>query len=142
MKNYYDQKKEFIIVVLRIATLEEKKAMYFNKTQPSSPKFKEKVTTSHVDNDPFLNYVAKIEEIDKELELLYAEADMLEKYLGKMEDNLRGMKGTLEKVFVARYIDGLDVRKIAQKLNYSESHIYTLLKQVQKIVKNNNNMEI
>lgn len=134
MKNYYDQQMELTTVLFRIATLNEKKALYFSKTQPSSPKFGEKVSSSHTNSEPFLIYAQKIEEIDKELEELKEEASILEKYIKKMESSLRDMKGILEKVFVDRFIDGMDVKRIARKYNYSESNIYELIRKIKEIV--------
>ena len=135
MKNYYDQQMELNTVLFRIATLNEKKAVYFNKTQPTSPKFSEKVASSHTDNNAFLQYVEKIEKIDEEIEELKQEKEILEKYLKKMEESLRSMRGILEKIFVSKYIDGLDVKRIAIKFSYSESHIYRLLTTIHQIIK-------
>lgn len=135
MKNYYDQQMELATVLFRIATLQEKKSLYFDRTQPSSPKFGEKVSSSHKKSEPFLEYTAKVEDIEKELDELQKEKEILEKYLKKMEESLRKMKGILEKIFVAKYIDGLDVRKIATKYSYSESHIYRLLTTIHQIIK-------
>lgn len=135
MKNYYDQQTELNIVNLRIAALNDKKKLYFDRTQPSSPKFGEKVSSSHKKSEPFLDYTVKVEEIDRELDELEKEKQILEKYLKMMEQSLRKMKGILEKIFVAKYIDGLDVRKIAIKYSYSESHIYRLLTTIHQIIK-------
>lgn len=135
MKNYYDQQMELNIVLFRIESLNEKKSIYFNRTQPSSPKFGEKVSSSHKKSEPFLDYTANIEDINREIDDLLKEKEILEKYLKKMESSLRSMKGILEKIFVAKYIDGLDVRKIAIKYNYSESHIYRLLTTIHQIIK-------
>ena len=135
MKNYYDQQMELTVVLFRIETLKEKKAVYFSETQPSSPKYGEKVSSSHKPNEPFLTYSSKTEAIDLELDSLYKEKAILEKYLKKMEESLRKMKGILEKIFVAKYIDGLDVRRIAMKYSYSESHIYRLLTTIHQIIK-------
>jgi len=135
LKNYYDQQMELNVVLFRISTLNEKKAMYFDRTQPSSPKFGEKVSSSHKLSEPFLEYTEKVENINQEIEDLYKEKEILEKYLKMMEDSLRQMKGILEKIFVAKYIDGLDVRKIAIKYSYSESHIYRLLTTIHQIIK-------
>lgn len=136
MKNYYDQQMELATVLFRIATLQEKKALYFNRTQPSSPKFGEKVDSSHVNSEPFLVYAQKVEDIDKELEVLKKEADILEKYVKKMESSLRDMKGILERIFVDRFIDNMEVKQIAKRYNYSESHIYELIRDIKKIVQN------
>ena len=126
---------ELNTVLFRIATLNEKKVVYFNKTQPTSPKFSEKVASSHTDNNVFLQYVEKIEKIDEEIEELKKEKEILEKYLKKMEESLRSMRGILEKIFVSKYIDGLDVKRIAIKFSYSESHIYRLLTTIHQIIK-------
>lgn len=135
MKNYYDQKMELASVLFRIATLNEKKAYYFSLTQPRSPKYGEKVSASHVNNEPYLEYTSKIEEIDRELEQLFKEIDILENYLQKMDDSLRQMKGIEAKLFVSKFIDGLDVKSMARKYNYSESHIYRLLNKINKKIK-------
>ena len=141
MKNYYDQQMELATVLFRIATLQEKKSLYFDRTQPSSPKFGEKVSSSHKDSEPFLVYTQKIEDIDKELEELYEEATILEKYLKKMEDSLRKMKGILERIFVAKYIDGLNVKKLCIKFNYSKTQIYRYLQIIHSIVKDGKKWE-
>lgn len=136
LKNYYDQQMELNITLMRIETLNEKKAIYFRNTLPKSGKIKEVIVdSSRVINDTFLEYNIKTEEIDKELDNLYKEKEILEKYLKKMEDSLRTMKGILERIFVAKYIDGLDVKRISLKFNYSESHIYRLLSTIHQIIK-------
>lgn len=140
MKNYYDQQMELATTLFRIATLNEEKAYYQSKAEYSSPEFKERVSSSIKKDDPFSKYADKIIKIDDELETLYKEAEILEKYLEKMEKSLRSMKGTLERIFVDRYIDGLEVRKLAIKYNYSESNIYELLRKIRDIIKNNESL--
>ena len=135
MKNYYDQQQELELAISRLNTLKEKKQLYFEETQPKSKKINGvMVQSSIVNHDKFLEYTSKIETIDEDIEILEKEIKMLEKYLKKMEYNLRHMKGALEKIFVDRYIDGLDVRRIAKKNCYSESNIYELLRKIRKII--------
>lgn len=109
--------------------------MYFNATQPKTASIKETVVLSSHNSDAFNEYVCKIESIDKEIDILKQEINVLEKYLKKMENSLRRMKGSLEKIFVAKYIDGLSVNKIAIKVNYSESHVYRQLSIINQIIK-------
>lgn len=135
MKNYYDQQMELMAATYRLEALKEKKALYFNETQPKASKIKDvMVDSSRIIEDTFLKYTEKTEEIDKEMELVKEEIEILKKYLKKIEESLRKMKGQLEKIFVAKYIDGLDVRKIAIKFSYSESHIYRLLSTIHQII--------
>lgn len=135
MKNYYDQQLELELAKNRLATLKEKKKLYFEETQPKSKKINGvMVQSSIVDNNKFLEYTAKIEYLDDEIEVLENEIRILENHLIRMECNLKTMKGILEKVFVDRYINGLSIKKIAQKYSYSESNIYELLKKIRKIL--------
>lgn len=135
MKNYYDQQLELELAKNRLATLKEKKELYFEETQPKSKKINGvMVQSSIVDNNKFLEYTAKIEYLDDEIDVLENEIRILENHLIRMECNLKTMKGILEKVFVDRYINGLSIKKIAKKYNYSESNIYELLKKIRKIL--------
>ena len=135
MKNYYDQQLELELAKNRLATLKEKKELYFEETQPKSKKINGvMVQSSIVDNNKFLEYTAKIEYLDDEIDVLENEIRILENHLIRMECNLKTMKGILEKVFVDRYINGLSIKKIAQKYSYSESNIYELLKKIRKIL--------
>lgn len=135
MKNYYDQQQELEVAKNRLTTLKEKKRLYFEETQPKSKKINGvMVQSSIVDNNKFLEYTAKIEYLDDEIDVLENEIRILENHLIRMECNLKTMKGILEKVFVDRYINGLSIKKIAKKYNYSESNIYELLKKIRKIL--------
>jgi hypothetical protein len=136
MKNYYDQQKELEIAKARLQTLKEQKKMYFEKTQPKSKKIDgEMVTSSKVANNVFLDYVDRTERIDIQIDIIKKEIALLECYLKKMEYNLRSMKGILERVFVARYIDGLSVNQISDKVNYSSVQVYRYLRTIKKIIK-------
>lgn len=135
MKNYYDQQQELEIAKERLQTLKEKKLMYFNETQPKSKKINGVMVKSSGHADKFTDYAARIETIDIEIDLLENEVKILNDYIKKMEYKLRTMKGTLEKVFVNKYIDNISVNEIAKKLNYSPVQIYRFLKKINKILK-------
>ena len=73
MKNYYDQQLELELAKNRLATLKEKKELYFEETQPKSKKINGvMVQSSIVDNNKFLEYTAKIEYLDDEIDVLDA----------------------------------------------------------------------
>jgi len=136
MKNYYDQQQELEVAINRLNTLKEKKQIYFEETQPKSKKINGvMVQSSIVNHDKFLEYTSKIESIDKDIEILEKEISMLENYLKKMEHSLRHMKGALEKVFVARYIDGLKANEITTRVNYSIAQVYRYLSTIHQILK-------
>lgn len=137
IKNYYDQQQELSIAKYRLNTLEGKKKIYFNATQPKAVVVKETVVLSTVHADMMTEYTAKIEDIDKKIAILTQEIVLLEQNLSKMEECIRNIKGSLETVFVAKYIDGLKVKQIAKKTDYSESHVYKILSDIREIIKDN-----
>ena len=136
MKNYYDQQKDLEIAKARLQTLKEKKKLYFENTQPKSKRLdKVRVTSSKVADNTFINYADIVTPIDNEIDFLKKEIALIERYLKQMEQSLRSMKGNLEKIFVAKYIDGLDVNQICEKINYSPTQVYRYLRTIKKIVK-------
>ena len=134
MKNYYDQKQELKLTELRCKSLEERKRVYFEKTQPKATVIKDAVVMVEPHQDVFLEYAHKVKEIDDELEVLYKEIKVYKDNLKKMEEVLRTMKSKHFKIFVDIYIDGKTVRETATKESYSESHIYTLLDEIKKMI--------
>ena len=134
MKNYYDQQRELQIAKARKETLEYKRSLYFYRTQPKATVIKDTVVMVEPHNDVYLEYLSKVEKIDRQLKEGNEEISILEENLNKMTEELRCMKSKLAKVFVDVYIDGLTVKQTAIKENYSESHIYTLLDGIKKII--------
>lgn len=142
MKNYYDQQQELEVARNRLRSLKEKKQIYFEETQPKSKKINGvMVQSSMINHDKFLEYTSKIESIEDDIEVLEKEIRMLEEYLRKMEYNLRHMKGALEKIFVAKYIDGLSVNQITIKVNYSKTAVYRYLSTIHQIIKDGKKWE-
>lgn len=135
MKNYYDQLNELKVAQSRLKSLKEKKKMYFNMTQPKSAVYFPDTKSTNLNNNAFLNYLCKTENIDNEIIILNKEIKILSKYLKAMENSLRNMNGSLEKVFVLRYIDELSINQICKKLHYSRSQIYRKLSTIRKILK-------
>lgn len=135
IKNYYDQMLELKIAKDRLQTLQEKREMYFQATQPGAAKINSDIKAMQTANNAILDYVTKVAKVDKEIEELTKEIEVLEYYLKCMEESLRKMRGTMEKIFVAKYIDGLSVRQICYKTNYSQSHIYRYLSYIEKIIR-------
>lgn len=80
--------------------------------------------------------MANIEGIDKEIDQLQEEIEIDNQYLIRMEYHLRQMRGTIERVFVYRYLDGLPIHKICEKLNCSRAHVYRQLSNIEKILRN------
>lgn len=139
LKNYYDQKYELHIAKLRLKSLYKKKSLYFNATQPKGVNYdKELVMGGQVKNN-FDIYVEKVEEINIQIKLVEAEIIILQENLKDMEKALRNMKGSLERIFVLRFIDGFSINTICKRTHYSKSEIYRKLDIIKKILKTGKN---
>ena len=138
MKNYYDQLHELNIAKLRLKSLKEKRDLYFNYTQPGGIKYDRERVMGGIINNAFEIYVEKAENINVQIKLVEAEIIILKENLKDMENALRKMTGTLEKIFVMRYIDGLSINQICRKTHYSRPHIYRKLQVIRRIIKDDN----
>lgn len=134
LKNYYDQQQELKLAEIRCESLKNKKEMYFQKTQPKATIIKDAVVMVEPHQDVFLEYTHKVKEIDDELDILYKEIKIYKDGINKMEDVISTMKDKHARIFLDIYINGLSVRETALKENYSESHIYTLLDEIKKMI--------
>ena len=134
MKNYYDQQQELQTALYRLESLKEKKELYFNMTQPGTVDYSKESVDGGVHKDALTEYVSRIEAIDICIERTEHEIEVLKKYLDKMEKCLRNMKGVYEKIFVYKYIDGLNVTQIVNRVNYSQSDVYRKLQVIERII--------
>lgn len=135
MKNYYDQIHELNIAKLRLKSLQQKRDLYFEFTQPGGNSFDEPNVMGGVKNNKFDIYVEKVEEINYKIKMVESEIIILKENLECMEKSLRSMKGNLEQIFAMRYIDGLSIKQICKKTHYSRPHIYRKLKIIRNIIK-------
>lgn len=134
MKNYHLQQIEIIVAYMRLDTLEEKKKMLADMITSCTSKMKDGVFDSSFSNDKMDKYLIEIEEIDEEIAIKKKEIEMLEINLKKMESALRGLKGTEERIFVLRYIDGLKPKEIAPKIPCDISTVYRYLEKINKTI--------
>ena len=137
MRNYYNQYNELKMAKARLNSLEEKRKMYFQMALPHSPKIGNKVNTGGAVNDLFAAYLSKIEAIDAEIKIVKEEIKLLQKGLNEMAQCLSRMDGTLVKIFVLRYIDGMSVKQISYEISYSLPYIYQKLNAIRKILNGN-----
>lgn len=134
IKNYYDQLRELEIAKVRLKTLLDTKDIYFTLTQPGGVSYDGERVTGGVINNSFDIYVGKVEDINKKIDEVKVEIKILEHNLKVMEISLRKMKGSHEKIFVAKYIDGLTINQMCRRFNYSRPQIYRKLDYIKKIL--------
>ncbi|MDR1240292.1 MAG: hypothetical protein LBK29_00200 [Oscillospiraceae bacterium] len=131
MINYLETKCEINLIKTRLEILRIQKEELKSLIDPSSLLFdKIKVQSSPEFDKKIIEYVYRASKIDEKISKKKNQLKFLEIKLAKMEKILREVKGLRYKIFVMRCIDGLSVRKIAWKLNFSESNVYKILAQI------------
>ena len=94
--------------------------------------FKElKIQCVNID-DKFTNTFIKIEKLDKRREVVQEELDIINRRLDKIDNMISKMNGIEKKIFKCRYIWGMPIKNIAERLNYSEIQVKRILKEINK----------
>ena len=129
-RNYYKVQKLYNEI------LEEKEKL-FAKTQPKSIKFdKINVDGGNVSNsfDDYL-IIKEKKQIDKRLNEIKIISEDIKKLLDAKEDELRKSKEWIDKIYVYKYIENLQVRKIIHLVPYEEAQVYRKLEEIKKTLK-------
>lgn len=137
MKNYYAQLSELRIAEARLQTLQEKKAILETKITKVTGSMKEVVTFGGSSSDKMTDYVIKCEEIDKQIEEVKEEIDVLKKGLSLMEDILRHISGIEERVFRLYYIENKNPTQISFIIPCARDTVYRYLRKINKKLKVN-----
>lgn len=129
-RNYYKVQKLYNEI------LEEKEKL-FAKTQPKSAKFdKINVDGGNISNsfDDYL-IIKEKKQIDKRLDEIKIISEDRKKLLDAKEDELRKSKEWIDKIYVYKYIENLQVRKIIHLVPYEEAQVYRKLEEIKKTLK-------
>lgn len=114
------------------AVLTEKERL-FTKTQPNAITYdKDHVQMSH-DGNVLEDYVIALEtgEIDKKIDNLRGLLDDRGKLLRLKEEELRKSTCREDKIYVMRFLDGMNVGLIAKRLNYSNSQVNRIIRKME-----------
>lgn len=114
------------------AVLTEKERL-FTKTQPNAITYdKDHVQMSH-DGNVLENYVIALEtgEIDKKIDNLRGLLDDRGKLLRLKEEELRKSQIREDKIYVMRFLEGMNIGEIAKNLNFSRQEIHRKIKNMQ-----------
>ena len=129
----YEAYKERFIEAQRIfneALLEKERL--FTMTQPNSFRYDKDIVQSSPTGSILDNYVIALEEqkIDEKMETFRQLIKDREKLLSLKEADLRQSRDRLDRVYVCRFLEGMKINDIAEKLNYSPSYTYKLFKKI------------
>ena len=129
----YEAYKERFIEAQRIfndALLEKEKL--FTMTQPNAIRYDKDKVQSCPSGSILDNYVIALEEqkIDEKLETFRQLLEDREKLLMLKESDLRKSHDKFDRIYVCRFLEGMNIKKIARVLNYSQSQVYRIFKQI------------
>lgn len=132
MENYLNLKKQLELAMIHLEALLEQKKILNSFLYPKT--FKINPTPPNrggKNSDPFAIYTFQMTNIDKQINIVQREINMLKKNIAKMDLILRDIDNNTYKIFVYRYLDGLSVENIAKKTNFSTRRIYQILNKIE-----------
>ena len=132
MKSYYQQLSELRIAEARLDTLNEKKAMIETKITKVTSTAKEIMTSGGVQSDKMTDYVIKCEEINKQIEEVEEEIELLSKGLKKMDDILKHVSGIEERVFRLYFMENKTPTQISFIVPCGIATVYRYIKAIKR----------
>ena len=132
MKPYYNQLSELRLAEERLNTLQEKKKMLEARITKVTSEPKDIVTTGGVQNDKMADYVIKCEEINKEIEEVEEEIEILKKGLHNMNEILKHISGLEEKIFRLYFMENKTPIQISYIVPCGIATVYRYIKEIKK----------
>ena len=132
MKNYYQQLTELRVAEARLKTLQEKKILLETQATKTTSSIKEVVAFGGgVSNKPLI-YVELCEEIDKQIIELEKEVEILKKGLQEMDDILKNISGTEERIFRLYFAENKTPTQISFIIPCDRSTVYRYIKEINR----------
>ena len=100
MKNYTVLKKRLELCLIHLETLKEQKEVLNSFLSPKTFKISPVINKGGQVEDPFVIYTYEIINIDKQIEIVKKEINLLQKNMKKMENVLRNIDGSMYKICV------------------------------------------
>ena len=127
---YHNLKKEYDDAKNNYENKLEEKAKLFFDTQPKAVRPKEIVNHISITSDKYLDYCAKIEVVDIEIENARNLLGVREYQLKLKEMELKESNEILDIIYIKKFIEKKKVKHIARDLIYSYQRIYQLLDEI------------
>ena len=130
---YEDFKNKYFESQNKYDEILREKEYLFSKTQPKAART-DKIIIAGTKTNVFDEYLVVKEKkrIDQRLEEIKAIVEDRSKLLKLKEVELRHSKNIWDKIYTMRYLDNLNIQKIAFILNYSQSQVYRKLEKIRR----------
>lgn len=143
---YHKNKIMFLNAQKIVNDILDEHAIIFQKTQPKSTtaeyerEYDKKIKISSSGGSMVNQSEAYVIEMEQRQinERLNGAKDLMLNRLDMLrikEDELLKSRNKFDLIYVARYIDHMKASQIAEKINYSESHVHRMLKKIAKNVR-------
>ena len=134
---YHNLKKEYDDAKNNYENKLEEKAKLFFDTQPKAVRPKEIVNHISITSDKYLDYCAKIEVVDIEVENARNLLGVREYRLKLKQMELKESNEILDIIYIKKFIEKKKVKHIARDLIYSYQRIYQLLDEINEKIRIN-----
>lgn len=137
---YEEYKKRYYEVQKLYNKILEEKEKLFAKTQPQSTKFDKINVDGGKPSNSFDDYliIKEKKQIDKRLKEIKEISEDRKRLLDIKESELRNSKEWIDKLYVYKYIENLQVKKIIHLIPYEEAQVYRMLNEIKKTLKRGN----
>ena len=140
MKNYYQQLSELRIAEARLKTLRERKLLLETIATKTTSTMKEVVAFGGgISNKP-LSYVEQCELVNKQIEELEKEVEILRKGLQDMNDILTNISGLEERIFRLYFIENKTPTQISYIIPCDRRTVYRYVKKIKEKYKMSQNV--
>lgn len=130
--DYERFRKEYVETQNKFDEILKEKELLFTRTQPGSPKW-DKIGSGGQQN-PFDEYLILKEkrQIEKRLSEVKTLLEDRKKLLMLKQQELMNSKNNVDKIYRMRYIEHINITRIAMSVNYSESQVYRILNNIRQ----------
>lgn len=129
IRRYEKAKTRYLTAQNQYRKAVDRKEYLFQRTQPQAIQIKADQVMGSGDSNPLEQYMIAKDQL--KIDTVITEAWELlrerERLLAVAERDLRGSVGLYDRIYVARYLDGMEVESIAKRMHYSRSQIYRIL---------------
>lgn len=140
IKNYYAQLSELRIAETRLKTLRERKLLLETIATKTTSTMKEVVAFGGgISNKP-LSYVEQCELVNKQIEELEKEVEILRKGLQDMNDILTNISGLEERIFRLYFIENKTPTQISYIIPCDRRTVYRYVKKIKEKYKMSQNV--
>lgn len=136
MLKYWDTKIELDVINERISLLEERRELLWSQVTNTTSKLSQTPgRTLKAPDAKIVSYIQRIDEIEKELGVLYQEKILISNHITKLQNILDGGSGKQSlsmSILKLYYVDGMKPDQIATRCHCDRSTVFRHLKRARE----------